>query len=68
MIYLWQQPAGHSGQCGGQGQGCVQTVEHIKAKSIKANMMNDFYVNKCFDLFMRGGQHQAVSRDADNSR
>jgi hypothetical protein len=47
IIYcLWQQPEGHSGQCGGHMQGCVQALAQSAARSNIANMWNDFIVKK----------------------
>jgi hypothetical protein len=48
VIYLWQQPAGQSGQCGGQGQGCGHTLAHKAAKSINTNIRNEFIREKMF--------------------
>jgi hypothetical protein len=42
IIYLWQQPEGHAGQCGGQGQGSVQALAQSAARSIITNMLDNF--------------------------
>jgi len=43
VIYLWQQPDGHTGQCGGQGHCSMHTAAYIIAKSIITSMMIDFF-------------------------
>ena len=68
IIYLWQQPEGHAGQCGGQGQGSVQALAHSAAKSIITNMSNDFIMKICFSSLMRKTGCQAASSGAGNNR
>jgi hypothetical protein len=55
VIYLWQQPEGHAGQCGGQGQGSAQMPAHKAATSNITNMLDDFIVKECFGSLMKDG-------------